>query len=134
MDIFLLVRFPVAMNGENQVFRQGVDDRYANPVQPAGYLVRVVIKFTAGMQNGHDDLGRRAALFRVQVNRYAAAIIADRNGFIRMDRDRDRVAMTGERLIDGVVDNLEDHVVQAGAVISVADVHARPFSNGLQAL
>jgi hypothetical protein len=42
--------------------------------------------------------------------------------------------MTGQRLVDRVVHDLEDHVVQAGAVIGVADVHSgrlrtasRPF-------
>jgi hypothetical protein len=32
--------------------------------------------------------------------------------------------MAGQRLVDGVVDHLVDHVVQAGAVIGVADIHA----------
>jgi hypothetical protein len=70
----------------------------------------------------------------VQVDRYAAAIIRHRYRFVRVDRDYDGVAMTGERLINGVVDDLEDHVVQTGAIIGVADVHARPLSNGLEAL
>jgi UDP-N-acetylenolpyruvoylglucosamine reductase len=42
--------------------------------------------------------------------------------------------MAGQRLVDGVVDDLVDHVVQAGAVIGVADIHARPLAHGLQAL
>ena len=44
-----------------------------------------------------------------------------------------RVAMAGERLVDGVVDDLVDHVVQAGPVIGVADVHARTLAHGLEA-
>ena len=39
-----------------------------------------------------------------------------------------------QRLVDGVVDHLVDHVVQAGAVIGVADVHARPLAHRVQAL
>ena len=41
--------------------------------------------------------------------------------------------MAGQRLVDGVVDHLVDHVVEAGAVIGVADIHARPLAHGVQA-
>ena len=47
---------------------------------------------------------------------------------------RDFLAVAGERLVDGVVDDLEHHVVQAGAVIGVADVHAGALADGLEAL
>ena len=42
--------------------------------------------------------------------------------------------MPGQRLVDGVVDDLVDHVVQAGAVIGVADIHARPLAHRIEAL
>jgi hypothetical protein len=42
--------------------------------------------------------------------------------------------MAGQRLVDGVVDHLVDHVVQARAVIGVADIHARALAHGVQAL
>ena len=42
--------------------------------------------------------------------------------------------MAGQRLVDGVVDHLVDHVVQARAVVGVADIHARPLADGIQAL
>ena len=41
--------------------------------------------------------------------------------------------VAGLRLVDRVVDDLEGHVVQAGAVIGVADVHARPLAHGVEA-
>ena len=41
--------------------------------------------------------------------------------------------MAGERLVDSVVDHLEHHVMQAGAVIGVADIHAGPETHGVQA-
>ena len=47
---------------------------------------------------------------------------------------RHLVGMAGERLVDAVVDDLVDHVVQAGAVVGVADVHARPLAHGVEAL
>ena len=41
--------------------------------------------------------------------------------------------MAGERLVDGVVDHLIDHVVEAGAVVRVADIHARTLAHGVEA-
>ena len=45
----------------------------------------------------------------------------------------DAVAIAGQRLVDRVVDDLVDHVVQAGAVVGVADIHARPLAHGVEA-
>jgi hypothetical protein len=42
--------------------------------------------------------------------------------------------MTGQGFVDRVVHDLEDHVVQTGAVIGVADVHPGPFAYGIKAL
>ena len=47
--------------------------------------------------------------------------------------DLDLVAIAGQRLVDGVVDHLVDHVVQARAVVGVADIHARPLAHGIEA-
>ena len=46
----------------------------------------------------------------------------------------DLVAEAGQRLVDGVVHHLIDHVVEAGAVVGVADIHARPLAHGIEAL
>ena len=50
-----------------------------------------------------------------------------------MDRDRDRVAVAGQRLVHRVVHDLVDEVVQA-ADPGRADVHAGTLANGLEAL
>ena len=42
--------------------------------------------------------------------------------------------MAGQRLVDGVVDHLIDHVMQARAVVGVADIHAGPLADGVQPL
>ena len=42
--------------------------------------------------------------------------------------------VAGEHLVDGVVDDLVDHVVQAGAVVGVADIHARALADRVEAL
>ena len=51
-----------------------------------------------------------------------------------MDGDDDLVAVTGQRFVNRVVDDLEDHMVQARAVGCIADVHAGALAHGLQAL
>jgi hypothetical protein len=58
--------------------RQRVDDRDADAVQAAGDLVGILVEFSAGMQLGHDDLGRRDAFALVDVGRNAAAVVAHR--------------------------------------------------------
>ena len=39
--------------------------------------------------------------------------------------------MTGQRLVNAVVDHLIDHVVQARAIVGVADIHAGALANRL---
>ena len=56
----------------------------------------------------------------------------DGAGAVGVERHRHRVAIAGERLVDGVVDHLVDHVMQARAVIGVADIHARALAHGVE--
>ena len=71
-----LVDLAVAPDLELQLGRQRVDHRDADAVQAAGDLVGVLVELSAGVQLGHDDLGRRHALALVDVGRDAAAIVA----------------------------------------------------------
>src|SRR5690606_7912707 len=105
----------------------------ADAVQAAGDLVAVVVELTAGVQLSHDDLRRRHALFLVDVDRDAAAIVGHRHRAVLVDGHGDVVGVPGQGLVDGVVDHLDHHVVQAGAVVYAADVHAWTLAHGLQA-
>ena len=42
--------------------------------------------------------------------------------------------MAGERFVDGIVRNLEHHVVEARAVVGVADIHAGPLAHRVEAV
>src|SRR3569833_2726945 len=64
----------------------------------------------------------------------ATAVVGDGYGFIRMDSDDDTIAIAGQSFVDGIIDDLEDHVVQAGAVIGVPDVHAGALAHRIEAL
>src|SRR3546814_17289668 len=109
----------------------------ADAVQPARDLISIVVarivEFSAGVELGHDDLGRRDAFFLVDSGRDAAAVILDRDRAVGVERDQNPVAMPGERLVDRVFGNLEHPVVAARSVVGVAEVHARPLANGVEA-
>ncbi len=124
----------VAPDLELQFARQRVDDGDADAVQAAGHLVGILVEFSAGVQLGHDDLGRGNAFALVNVDGNAAAVVAHGDGAVGVEHDLDRGGVAGKRLVDGVVDDLVDHVVQAGAVVGVADIHARPLAHGVEAL
>ena len=121
----------VAPDPKLQPRRQRVDDGDADPVQAAGDLVAVLVELAAGVQLGHHDLGRRALLLVVvlDVDRYAASVVDHRHRIVGVDDDLDVVAEAGERLVDRVVQDLEHHVVKAGAVGGVADVHPRALAH-----
>ena len=128
------VLLAVAPDRELEPGRQRIDHRDADAVQAAGHLVGVLVEFSAGVELGHDDLGRRHAFALVDVGRDAAAIVAHGAGAVGIERHRDLGGVAGERLVDGVVDDLVDHVMQAGAVIGVADIHAGTLAHGVEAL
>jgi hypothetical protein len=109
------------------------------PCRPAGHLVGVafgggVLEFSSGMELGHDHFGSRHALFLVDAGRDAAAVVVHRAGAVGVERDGHRRGVTRERLVDRVVDDLVDHVVQARAVIGVADIHAGTLAHRVEAL
>ncbi len=132
--VFLTVDLAIAADGEQKVVRQGVDHRDADAMQAARDLVRGIVELPARMQHGHDDFGSGSPLFGVDVDRDAAAVVRDGDGLVRMDGDDYAVAIAGQRLVDGVVDDLENHVVQACAVIGISDVHARALSHRVKTL
>src|SRR6185312_17437750 len=99
---------------------QRIHHRHAHAVQTAGDLVGVVVELTAGVEDGHDDLSRRAALLLMHVHRDTTAIIFHGDRIIFVNDDLYFAAIASERFVDGVVHHLEDHMVQAGAVIGVA--------------
>ena len=102
-------------------------------MQTAGDLVGVLVKFAAGVQLRHHDFGCGDA-FAVHVGRNAAAVIAHRDGTVGVQRDEYLGGVAGECFVDRVVDDFVDHVMQAGTVVGVADIHARPLAHRVEAL
>jgi hypothetical protein len=110
-----------------------LDYRDADAMQAARNLVRILVEFSAGMQLGHDDLGRGNALTLVKIDGNASAVVAHSDRAIGVEHDLYRGGVAGQRFVDRVIDDLVDHVVQAAAIVGVADVHARPLAHGIEA-
>ena len=124
----------VAPDTQGQPGGERIHHRDAHAVKAAGDLVAVLVEFAARMQLGHDHLGRRDPLTLVDVGGDTAPVIVDRDRAIGVEDDVDLAGMAGQRLVDGVVHHLVDHVMQAGAVIGVADIHARTLAHGVESL
>ncbi len=131
--VFLRVDLAVAVDREVQGLRERVDDGHADAVQAARDLVRGVVELAARVQDGEDDFRRRDPLLRMDIHRNSTAVVLHGDGLVGVDGDDDVGAVTGERLVDRVVQDLEDHVVQAGPVIGVTDVHSRALADRIEA-
>jgi hypothetical protein len=64
----------------------------------------------------------------------AAAVIIDRHRSVGIKLDGHCGGVPGQGFVDGVVHHLIDHVMQARAVIGIADIHARALAHRIKAL
>ena len=122
------VDLAVAADRDFDTRRQRIDDRHADAVQAAGEPVVLVREFSAGVQPRQDQFDARNAFLRMDVDWHAAAIVADLDRAVRVQRDLDRVRMPGERFVDRVVDDLLGQVIGTRRV----RVHARAALDRLQ--
>src|SRR5690606_25797808 len=129
----LLPHMAFAADRQFQAGRKGVHYRHPYTVQSAGYLVGIVIEFSAGVQHRHDDFRSGPAFFRMNVDRNATAIVGNPDRFISVNDDPNFGTVAGQRFIDGVVDHLEHHMVQTCAIVGIADIHAGALAYGVQA-
>ncbi len=100
-------------------------------MQAAGNLIAAVTEFAAGMQNSHNNLNGRFA-YLMHINRYSAPVIADGNTVVFMYFYFNQRTITGQSLVDTVIDNLIHQMVQAPAG-NAADIHTRAFAHSFQA-
>ena len=128
------VLLPAAPDAHLHPLRQRVDDGGADAVQAARDLVGVLVELSAGVQPRQHHLGGGDALLDMDVGRNAAAVVAHRHAAVAVQSQLTLRGETGLRLVHRVVDDLERHVMQAGAVVGVADIHPRALANRVQTL
>ena len=130
--VVLRVDVAVAADLDVQLLGQRVDDRHADAVQAAGDLVAAAVaELAAGVQHGQHDLDGGQALLLHDRDGDAAAVVGDGDRVVRVDGHGDLRAEAGQRLVDGVVDDLVDEVVQTHHA-GRADVHAGALADGLE--
>ena len=124
----------VAADIDGQPLGAGVDDGSADAVQAAGHLVTGILaaELAAGVEDGVNNGDSGQAGIRLDIHGDAAAVIRDLNDVVLEDLDLNVVAVTGQRLVDGVVHDLIDQMVQA-TLAGRADIHARALAHRFQA-
>ena len=127
-----LVDFTFAAHFRDKAIRESVDALRADAVEATRDLVGTLVELTAGVQVGEHELERRNLFFRVHRDGNTATIVLDGQRAVRMDLDLDALAITGERFVDRVVDDLIHAVVEA-RLVRIADIHTGSFAHGLEA-
>ena len=100
-------------------------------MEAAGHLVRVLIEFSAGMQDGQNDFGSTLPFFMC-VDGNPSTVVLNSHRTIRMNHHIDLIAVTCQGLINRVIHDLKHHMMQACAVIGVADIHPRTLFHSLK--
>src|SRR5581483_8112570 len=121
----LLPQLAAVLHLEVELAGQRVHDRDADAVQTAGNLVATAAELASGVQHGERQRRGRQLLPGGGAGRDASTVVVDPDAAVSLERHGDRVAVAGEGLVDGVVDDLPDQVVQAPDT-GGTDVHTWP--------
>ena len=128
-----LVDLAFAADLGDETVGEGVDALRADAVEAAGNLVRALVELAARVEVREHELERGDLLLRVHRDGDAAAVVLDGQRAVGVDLDLDVLAITGERLVDRVVDDLIDAVMEA-RLVRIADIHTGSLADGLEAL
>ena len=115
--VFLLINVPIAAHFNNTPFGKKIHHRNPNAVQPAGGLIDPLVKLAAELKDRHHafDRGYVTAEFFGQVgmavDRDAAAVVYNGDGAVGMHGHAHLRSELGHRLINGIIDDLVDHMM-----------------------
>jgi hypothetical protein len=112
---------------------EGVDDRRADAVQPAGGRVVARVELSARVELRVHDLDAGQPDSRHLVHGDAAAVVAHLDRAVRVEDHVDAARRAGEGLVHGVVDDLPQAVHEAAGVRR-SDVHPGALAHGGQTL
>ena len=127
------VNLPLAHDLDLEPGGEGVDALGADAVETARVLVGTLAELAAGVEVGQDEFEGRDLELGMDLDRDAAAVVADGDGSVGVNGHLDPRAVAGQMLVDGVVEHLEDAVVET-ALIGIADVHPGALADRLESL
>ena len=110
--VFLHPKLAFSRDLHPEPCRKRIDNRDADPVETAGYLVSAFAEFSSGVEFGHDELQRGDAVLGMKINRYAPAVVLDGDAAVRKKLHLYVGAVTAHGLVNGVVHNFPDEVVE----------------------
>ncbi len=122
--VALLVGAALAADGGHGPAGEGGHGLGAHAVEAGGGLVGALVELGARAHGGHHHLEGGLAGLGMHVHGDAAAVVAHEDGVVHIDLNNHHLAVAGQVLVHGVVDQLVNEVVQAAGG-DVADVHAR---------
>ena len=103
-----VIDFAVARYFHLEPFGKRVRAFRADAVQAAGIFVSALSKFSAGMQIRQHQLDRWHLPFRMNIDRNAAAIVANGDRSIDMNGHFDLGAKSREMFVNGVIEDFEN--------------------------
>jgi hypothetical protein len=131
--INLPVKLSFLMDLKFKCLGKSVHNGNAHPMKTPGNLIEAVVELSPGMKNREDYFGSRPFLFSMDPGRNSTAVVHDRNGMVRMNRYIDMAAKSCKSFINGVIDKFV-HKMMESINACAADIHTRPYPNGLKTL
>ena len=125
---------PVAVDLDVEAHGQGVDHRGADAVQAAGGGVGAAAELAARVQPGHHQLDAGQPGLGLDVDRDAAAVVADLDRAVGV-QDHARCAMQYPPSASSTaLSMISQRQCMQTAAVGRPDVHSGPLAHGLQAL
>ena len=128
---FHAVCLAVAVHFHVQAGAQGVDHGGAHAVQASDRVVGAVSELAAGVELREHHFHAGQPCLGLDVDGDAAAIVLHGDGSVAVQRHGDAVACAGERLVNGIVDDLPQAVHEPLGV-GRSYVHAGAFAHGVK--
>ena len=100
-------------------------------MQATDRVVGSATELSTRMQFGEDHLDAGQTGSRFDVDGNASAVVGDLDGPVPIEHDLDVLAVSGEGLVDRVVDDLPE-TVHDTARVGGPDVHTGSFPDGFQ--
>jgi len=100
-------------------------------VQSTGNLIGIMIKFSAGVENCHDDFNGGLLFAFMHINRNSTAIIPDCNTVVKMNCNINFACVTCKSFINTVINCFIYQMVETTRAC-ISDIHTWAHSNSFK--